>query len=52
MIFLLKGLRPAKYRERYDVVVEAGDSLVRAIARGKERAAVLTLEPGAGPSVS
>jgi hypothetical protein len=51
LIFLLKGLRPAKYRERYDVVVEAGDSLVRAIARGKERAAVLTLQPGAGPSV-
>jgi hypothetical protein len=43
LIFLLKGLRPAKYRERYDVVVEAGDRLVRAIARGKERAAVLTL---------
>jgi len=32
LIFLLKGLRPAKYRERYDVVVEAGDSLVQAIA--------------------
>jgi hypothetical protein len=32
LIFLLNGLRPAKYRERYDVVVEAGDSLVQAIA--------------------
>jgi hypothetical protein len=52
LIFLLKGRRPAKYRERYDVVVEAGDSLVRAIARRKERAAVLTLQRGAGPSVS
>jgi hypothetical protein len=47
LIFLLKGLRPAKYRERYDVVVEAGDSLVQAIARGRARAAALTaqLEP-------
>jgi hypothetical protein len=55
LIFLLKGLRPAKYRERYDVVVDAGDGLAQAIARGKERAAraaVLTLQPGAGPSVS
>ena len=60
LIFLLKGLRPAKYRERYDVAVEAGDSLVQAMARGraralalrageeKERAAVLTLQPGPG----
>jgi hypothetical protein len=38
LIFLLKGLRPAKYRERYDVAVEAGDSLVQAMARGRERA--------------
>jgi hypothetical protein len=64
LIFLLKGMRPAKDRERYDVVVEAGESLVQAMARGraralalsageeKERAAVLTLQPGAGPSVS
>jgi hypothetical protein len=55
LIFLLKGLRPAKYRERYDVAVEAGESLVQAMARGKERAAraaVLTLQPGAGPRVS
>jgi hypothetical protein len=48
LIFLLKGLRLAKYRERYDVVVEAGDSLVQAIARGRSRALAL----GAGPSVS
>jgi hypothetical protein len=26
LIFLLKGMRPAKYRERYGVVVEAGDA--------------------------
>ena len=26
LIFLLKGLRPAKYRERYDVAVEAAES--------------------------
>jgi hypothetical protein len=47
LIFLLKGLRPAKYRERYDVAVEAGESLVQAIARGRARAAALTaqLEP-------
>jgi hypothetical protein len=44
LIFLLKGLRPAKYRERYDVAVEAGDSLVQAMARGKKRAAELALE--------
>jgi len=48
LIFLLKGLRPAKYRERYDVVVAAGDSLVQAIARGRARALALR----AGPSVS
>ena len=42
LIFLLKGLRPAKYRERYDVVVEAGDSLVQAIARGRARALALS----------
>jgi len=41
LIFLLKGLRPAKYRERYDVAVEAGDSLVQAIARGRARALAL-----------
>jgi len=44
LIFLLKGLRPAKYRKRYDVVVEAGESLVRAMERGKKRAAELALE--------
>ena len=44
LIFLLKGARPQKYRERYDVVVEAGEGLVRAIERGKERAAKLALE--------
>jgi hypothetical protein len=44
LIFLLKGLRPAKYRERYDVAVEAGESLVRAMERGKKRAAELALE--------
>lgn len=31
-------------RERYDVVVEAGESLVRAMERGKKRAAELALE--------
>jgi hypothetical protein len=44
LIFLLKGLRPAKYRERYDVAVEAGDNLVQAMARG--RAWVLAARAG------
>jgi hypothetical protein len=48
LIFLLKGLRPAKYRERYDVAVEAGDSLVQAIARGRARALALSAGPMRG----
>ena len=44
LIFLLKGLRPAKYRERYDVAVNAGEGLVQAMARGRAR--VLAAQAG------
>ena len=46
LIFLLKGARPQKYRERYNVAVEADDSLVQAMARGRERA--LAMRAGEG----
>ena len=44
LIFRLKGLRPAKYRERYDVAVNAGEGLVQAMARGRAR--VLAAQAG------